>query len=83
MWSADGYVFQSSCYLGRGWGTPNISGMCHTFRATPHLCVKRERPLIITCSLYSENIMHYHFYLKHVRGEERSAQTEKLASSQL
>ena len=39
-------------------------------RATSHLCVKRERPLIITHSFYSENIMHYHFYLKYVRGEE-------------
>ena len=39
-------------------------------RATSHLCVKRERPLIINYSLYSEIIMHYHFYLKHVRGEE-------------
>ena len=35
------------------------------------LCVKRERPLMITYSLYSENIMRYHFYLKHVRGEEQ------------
>ena len=41
-------------------------------RATSHLCVKRERPLIITYSLYSESIIHYHFYLKHIRGEEWS-----------
>ena len=39
-------------------------------KATSHLCVRRERPLIITYSLYSENIIHYHFYLKHVSGEE-------------
>ena len=44
--------------------------MAVSLRATSHLCVKRERPLIITYSLYSENIMHDHFYLKHVRGEE-------------
>ena len=37
---------------------------------TSHLCVKRERPLIITYSLYSENIIPYHFYLKHVRKGE-------------
>ena len=30
----------------------------------PLLRVKRERPLIITYSLHSENIMHYHFVLK-------------------
>ena len=47
---------------------PLINAVC--IRATSHLCVKRERPLIITYSLHSENIMHYHFYLKHVRGEE-------------
>ena len=41
-----------------------------TVRATSHLCVKREWPLIITYSLYSENIMHYHLYLKHVRGKK-------------
>ena len=40
-------------------------------RATSHSCVKRERPLIMTYSLYSENIMHNHFYLKHVRREEQ------------
>ena len=38
---------------------------------TSHLCVKRERPLIITVSLYRENIVHYHFYLKHLREEEQ------------
>ena len=31
-------------------------------RATSHLDVERERPLIIAYSLHSENIMHYHFY---------------------
>ena len=36
-------------------------------RATAYLCVKRERSLITTYSLYSENIMHFDFYLKHVR----------------
>ena len=36
------------------------------FRAFSPLCVKHERPLIITYSLYSENILHYHFHLKHV-----------------
>ena len=41
--------------------------ICCTLRATSHLCVKRERPLIITYSLYSENIIHYHFYLKHLK----------------
>ena len=39
-------------------------------RATSHLCVKRERPLIITYSLCSEDMMQYNFYFKHVRGEE-------------
>ena len=43
---------------------------CNSVRATSHLCVKGERPLIITYSVYSENIMHYHYYLKHIRGEE-------------
>ena len=42
----------------------------YPLRATSHLYVKRERPLIITYSLYPENIMHYHFHLKHVREEE-------------
>ena len=36
-------------------------------KGTSHLCVKFERPLIISYSLYSENIINYHFYLKHVR----------------
>ena len=43
-----------------------------TLEVTSHLCVKRELSLIITYSLCSENIMRYHFYLKHVReGEQR------------
>ena len=52
-------------------------------RATSHLCVKREQPLIITYSLYSENIMHYYFYLKHVREGDIVAHAENLALSQL
>ena len=51
-----------------------------TFRATSHLCVKRERPLIITYSLYSGNIINYHFYVQHAGG---GAEAEKLALSQL
>ena len=54
-----------------------------SLRATSHLCVKCERPLIITYSSYSENTMHYHFYLKHVRREDRDAHVGKLALSQL
>ena len=52
-------------------------------RATSHLCVKREQPLIITYSLYSENIMHYYIYLKHVREGDTVAHAENLALSQL
>ena len=52
-------------------------------RATFDLCVKRERPLIIAYSLYSENIMHSHFYLNTLEEENRGAQAEKLALSQL
>ena len=39
-------------------------------RATSHLLVKREWPLIIIHSFYSKNIMYYYFYVKHVREEE-------------
>ena len=39
-------------------------------KATSHLCVERERPLRITCSIYFENIMNYYLYLKHVREGE-------------
>ena len=42
-----------------------------TLRATSHLCVKRERLLITAYSLYSENIMQFHFYLSHVSDEEQ------------
>ena len=40
------------------------------FSATSHLCIKREWPLIISYSLYSKNIIHYHFYLNHIREGE-------------
>ena len=39
--------------------------------ATSHLCVKRERPLIITYSLYSRNITHF-FRIRDGVGEGRS-----------
>ena len=52
-------------------GRIRLPSTCESaFRTTSHLCVKRERPSIITYSLYSETITHYHFYIKHIRGEE-------------
>ena len=56
-------------YLQTGWRRYRIARR-PVVRATSHLCVKHERSLIITYSLYSENIMRYHFYVKHTRGEE-------------
>ena len=48
--------------------SPSLRTFTRILRATSHLCGKREWPLIITYSIYSENTMHYHFYLKHVTG---------------
>ena len=52
-------------------------------KATSHLCVKRKRPLIITYSLYSENIMYYYFYLNTLGKKNKGAHAENLALSQL
>ena len=54
-----------------------------TVRVTTHLCLKRERPLMITYSLYSENIMHYHFYRNTLDEMNKGDQAEKLELSQL
>ena len=43
---------------------------CNLVRTTSHLRVEREQPLIVTYSLFSENILNYYFYLKHVRKGE-------------
>ena len=45
-------------------------------RATPHLSVKRERPLMTAYSFYFKIVMHYYSYQKHVREGEwrRSSQ---------
>ena len=57
----------------------------YSLRTTSHLCVKRERPLIMTFSLYSENIIALSFLprTRQRRIKIRGAQAKKLASSQL
>ena len=43
--------------------TEMINILSEPVKATSHLCIKCEWPLIITYSLYSENVLDYYFYL--------------------
>ena len=47
-----------------------MSSLGPLFRATFHMKIKRERPLILTRSFYIKIIMHYHFYLKQIMERE-------------